>query len=206
MGLHIDDILGTGNMANPYFNKFINALKKIFNFRTWEQNTEIEYCGAKIHRMNEHLYELLHTTYLSKQKPINFEEGPNDQLVTEKPRTMLRSIIGALQWLSTQSSPHVQAMTSQLARQMSRATIATLKEANKALRYAKQYADVGFRFQKLGKPEEMTFIIYNDAAFASRADLTSQGGHLVMMVHNSVTKSSEGGYRLIDWRSWNSHE
>ena len=41
-GLHVDDILGAGNMDNPYFDKFIKALKKTFNFRTWEQNTDIE--------------------------------------------------------------------------------------------------------------------------------------------------------------------
>ena len=111
--------------------------------------------------------------------------------MTEKQRTMLRGIVGALQWPSTQSSPHVRAMTSMLAGQVSRATISTLREANKCLQYAKQNSDVGLRFQKLGKPEEMTFIVYSDAAFASRADLTSQGGHLVLMTHHSVTSGSE---------------
>ena len=64
-------------------------------------------------------------------------------------------------------------MTSMLAGQVTRANISILREANKCLRYAKQYSDLGLRFQKLGKPEDMTFIVFSDAAFSSRADLTS---------------------------------
>ena len=45
-------------------------------------------------------------------------------------------------------------------------------------------------------------MIYSDAAFASRQDLSSQGGYLLMMVHKDVTKGAEGHYNLVDWRSW----
>ena len=48
----------------------------------------------------------------------------------------------------------------------------------------------------------MTFVAHSDAAFASRADLTSQGGHLIMMTNHGVTQGQEGQYHLIDWRSW----
>ena len=58
-GLHVDDILGTGNMECPSFQKFSQCLKKTFNFRTWEENCDMDYCGAKIHRINEHHYEHL---------------------------------------------------------------------------------------------------------------------------------------------------
>ena len=64
------------------------------------------------------------------------------------------------------------------------------------------HSDVGLKFDKIGDPSELTFIAYCDAAFASRHDLSSQGGYLVMLVHNDVTTGSEGKYHLVDWRSW----
>lgn len=74
--------------------------------------------------------------------------------------------------------------------------------ANKCLRFAKQYNDVGFKFQKIGKPQDLTLIAYSDTAFANRHDLTSQGGQFILLIHHSVTTGQEGGYHLIDWRSW----
>ena len=204
-GLHVDDILGCG-MDNANFQKLVKQMKQTFTFRTWEQDSDIEYCGAKIQRINQHHHELQHTSYLAKQKPISFEDtnssANSDQPVTEKQRTMLRGLVEALQWPATQSSPYLQASVSQLAGLTSKATTSTLREANKCLRFAKQYSDVGLKFQRIGKPEDLTLIAYSDAAFASRHDLTSQGGQLILLVHHSVTTGQEGGYHLVDWRSW----
>ena len=53
-----------------------------------------------------------------------------------------------------------------------------------------------------GDPREVTVLGYTDANFASRKDLSSQGGFLVLMVHNSILKGATGEYNVIDWRSW----
>lgn len=47
--VHVDDILGCEAMDNEaLFRKFVEQMKKSFTFRTWEQDSDIEYCGAKI--------------------------------------------------------------------------------------------------------------------------------------------------------------
>ena len=49
----------------------------------------------------------------------------------------------------------------------------------------------------------MTFIAYSDASFATRSDLSSQGGYLLAMCHKDVANGKcEGHYNVIDWRSW----
>ena len=206
-GMHVDDLFGCYLKEDKEAMDFIDGLRGIFNFREWitgDQQKELEYCGAQIVEIQENHWKIYHKKYLDKQKPISYakERKGSDDEVTERERTALRGLIGALQWPSTQTSPHLQAMTSNLAGQISKATTSTLDQANKALRYAKENSDVGLEFRHLGSREEVTFIAYSDASFASRADLTSQGGYLVAMVHKSVTEGQEGYYNILDWRSW----
>ena len=206
LGLHVDDLLGGGDNENKSYKEFITNLKSNFQFRTWEEDKTVEYCGATINRISNEHYEVGHQQYLGKQKPISCESlsknKPDETEVTPRERTLLRGLVGALQWPATQSSPHLQAMISGLAGSINRATVGTLKEANKALRFAKQHSDVTLQYKYLGKPQDLTFLTYCDAAFASRQDLSSQGGYLVLMVHKDVIDGKEGNYQLLDWRSW----
>ena len=49
----------------------------------------------------------------------------------------------------------------------------------------------------------MTFVVYSDASFATRSDLSSQGGYLLAMCHRDVADGRcEGHYNILDWRSW----
>ena len=203
-GLHVDDIIGCGDNNNATFQHFRQQLQSSFTFRTWEEDSpSFDYCGAEITRHSPYHYHLGHEKYLAKQKPISFEaKETEDRPVTEKERTGLRATIGALQWPAGQSSPHLQASISQLAGLVPSATTATLREANKALRFAKQHADVGLEFQHLGDKQDLTFLAHCDAAFASRHDNTSQGGYLVAITHKDVTTGKPGPYVLVDWRSW----
>ena len=201
-GLHVDDIIGCANINNSTYQHFKTQLQERFNFRTWEEGVSFEYCGAQINKISPNHYTLEHTKYLSKQKPISFTDDNKDRPVTEKERTNLRATIGALQWPSGQSSPHLQAMISQLAGQVTTATTNTLKEANKILRFAKQHSDASLQFQKLGERADVTFTAYCDAAFACRHDNTSQGGYLILMTHKSIKDGAAVPYCLVDWRSW----
>ena len=203
-GLHVDDILGCCAPNSKRWEKFQTELKGIFTFRTWEEATEshaLEYCGAKI-RVGADYISLEQEDYLKKQKPISFPEEGETRPVTERERSSLRALIGKLQWPATQTSPHLQAMISTLAGRVKDATTETLREANKILRFAKHHSDVRLQFRPLGEPQNLTFMIYSDAAFASRQDLSSQGGYLLILVHKDVRMGSEGYYNVVDWRSW----
>ncbi|CAE7334635.1 RE2, partial [Symbiodinium microadriaticum] len=43
---------------------------------------------------------------------------------------------------------------------------------------------------------------YSDAAFASRADLSSQGGYMICLSPQTVLEGKVCGYHLLDWRSF----
>ena len=162
-------------MDSPRFLEVKEQLQKLFTFRMWLGSGELEYCGCKIKKKEN--YTLLHQShYLHKMKPISLPEERKKQstsLLTEKETSMLRGLLGGLQWPSTQTAPFLQRSASQLSGEITRATVDTIDRANKALRMAKTNADAGLRYHALnGDPREVTFLGYTDASFASRKDLS----------------------------------
>ena len=174
-GIHVDDLVGGGNMDSHRFLEVKEQLQKLFTFRMWLDSGELGYCGCKIEKKEN--YTLLHQShYLHKMKPISLPEERKKQstsLLTEKETSMLRGLLGGLQWPSTQTAPFLQCSASQLSGEITRATVDTIDRANKVLRMAKTNADAGLRYHALnGDPREVTFLGYTDASFASRKDLS----------------------------------
>ena len=95
----------------------------------------------------------------------------------------------------------LQCTVSMLHGQISNPTVATLQEANKALRFFKNNADVGIHFRKLGELSDLAFVCMTDAAWGTRDDGSSQGGYLVFLVNKDMLEGKEGPYILLDWRS-----
>ena len=204
-GIHVDDMLGCGNIDSKVYQETKAILQEKFSFRIWQEDTNMEYCGCKID-LEKDFINLHQSPYLKKMKPITISEDrkktPGSSL-TPKETSMLRGLIGGLQWPSTQTAPYLQCAVSQLAGEVPSATIQTLENGNKILRMAKANSDVGLQYHQLGgNPKEITFLAYSDASFASRKDLSSQGGYLVTMVHKDVCQGHQGSYNMMDWRSW----
>ena len=205
-GLHVDDLLGCGDPADSYFQEVKKTLQEVFTFREWQDKETLEYCGSQIQWQPDGSWKIDQQEYMRKQKPISIaaDRAKHPQLeVTDRERSLLRGLLEALQWPSTQTAPHLQAETSMLAGQTSKATIATLQAANKHLRFAKENSDVGLQYRYVGEKNEVTFIVYSDASFGCRADYSSQGGFMLAMCNADVANGKcEGYYNVIDWRSW----
>ena len=204
-GIHVDDLVGCGDPQDQYFIDTKKKLQEIFTFREWQDGNKLEYCGSQIDCEKDDVIMLKQEEYIHKVKPIPISKErltDTSQAVTEKKRSLLRGLIGGLQWPATQSAPHLQVGISQLAGETSRATIETLQKGNKHLRYAKEYADVGLQYRRLGLKDEMTFIAYSDASFATRCGLSSQGGYILAMCHRDVAEGNCHNCEVLDWRSW----
>ena len=203
-GIHVDDLLGCGDINNVVYQRTKEKLHELFSFRMWEESGTLQYCGCDIINNDEGI-SLKQTDYINKQKPITLTSTRKSDVnspLTQRETTQLRALIGALQWPCTQSSPYLQCSVSQLAGKVSKATVGTIDYGNKILRMAKANSDVSLQYTNLGDINDITFVTYADAAYANRDDLTSQGGYLLCMVDKTVTSGDEGRYNLIDWRSW----
>lgn len=134
--------------------------------------------------------------------PLHLNVKHNDtnhhEPLNHKETIQLRALAGSPQWPSTQSAPHLQCAVSQLAGKVGKGIVSSLELGNKVLRMAQANANVGPHYHALGDHLPG----FSDATYASRDDLSSQGGYLLCMAHRDVIDGNEGFYNVLDWRSW----
>ena len=117
-GIHVDDLVGCGDPSDPYFIQIKEKLQNVFTFREWQDGDKLEYCGSQINCEKGDVIILGQEEYIHKVKPIPIikeRTSHPDTDVTEKERSLLRGLIGGLQWPATQTAPHLQVGISQLA-------------------------------------------------------------------------------------------
>ena len=138
-GIHVDDLLGCGDVNNEVYQKVKKQLHELFIFRMREESGTLQYCGWDTVKDNTGV-ALKQTDYITKQKPITLpppRKSDGNSPWTQKETSQLRALIGALQWPCTQSSPYLQCLVSQLAGNVSKATVNTIDHGNKILRVPK---------------------------------------------------------------------
>jgi len=201
--LHVDDMLGCGNVESPVYSKIEKKLQESFNFREWQTSSKLEYCGATLEKEAETgTWKMHHAEYLHKVKPIPLDRSrsPEDYM-TAGEITKFRGLLGSLQWPAVQSQPHLQCSASLLAGQMSAGLVKSITDANKLLKFAKENSDVSLRYSYLDEPQNLRLACMFDAAFCVRRDNASQGGYIVMLVPESTFHGKESEYHVIDWKS-----
>ena len=201
--LHVDDMLGCGNLKSPVYSYVEKKLKETFSFREWQTSSKLEYCGATLEKEEDSgAWKLHHSEYLHKVKPITLDprRGPEDYM-TPNEVTKFRGLLGSLQWPAVQSQPHLQCSASLLAGQMSAGLVKSINDANKLLKFAKENSDVALRYSYLDEPHKLRLVCMFDAAFCIRRDNASQGGYIVMLVPESSFHGTESEYHVIDWKS-----
>ena len=205
--MHVDDMLGCGSEASTCYQDLIVKLKATFNFREWKtglDGSDLTYCGCDLKITPEGGYKLEQSTYMKKVKPIAIDKRRNvSDSITEGEVSQLRALLGSLQWPAVQSSPHLQGSTSILSGYVSRATVQTLMDCNKLLKFSKENADVGLVYNHIGHVQDLRLVCFFDAAFATRSDGSSQVGYIILLVHKSLLQPDgpEGAYHILDWRS-----
>ena len=111
--LHVDDMLAAGDPHSQVYLDAENALRKAFDFRTFETDEKsLEYCGIKLER-KDHCWSVNQEDYIQKIKPVTIHKGrtPEDEM-NEYDRSQLRALLGSLQWPAVQTAPHLQCSAS----------------------------------------------------------------------------------------------
>ena len=93
--------------------------------------------------------------------------------------TKLRGALGQLNWLSNMTRPDVSFMVSKLSANVTTATVANIKEANKLIKYIKETPSQ-LKFPSFDS-SSVRPIGFTDASFNNHDDGGSQGGHIIFL-------------------------
>ncbi|CAL1132261.1 unnamed protein product, partial [Cladocopium goreaui] len=112
--------------------------------------------------------------YVQKIKPLTLSDSDENRELTVKEVTMLRGLLGALQWPATQTSPHLSASVSLLCGEVSAAAL-----------------------------HELCMIALSDAAWGVLENHESQGGYFVLLMNVKALQGQlDQPYVVLDWRSY----
>lgn len=199
---HVDDFLISGDEDSPVWVSALEQFHSKFKWSPWEFQS-FSHCGVKIKEEQDFSYSLDHQSFCENIEQITFANRSDHEPVTAEEMTQLRGVLGALQWRSHQTGPHIAARLGQLQSQVSHANVATLKAANRLVRDNFQNRHLTTRINQLNvnDPKDVVFIGWSDAALANRIDLSSTGGYVVAACHPSILDGKRAALSCISWRS-----
>ena len=179
--MHVDDYLwgGTINFANKVISKLCTE------FMVGQQSSEIfKYIGLEV-KQDEKGITLSQNEYLKSIQPIQISPGRANQKAdpcNEDEIKKYRSLVGQINWLSTQSRPDVSFDALELSCNMSNTKVENLIQANKCMK--KMCMTESFMsFPNLGDLQKVKLITLSDASHANLPDgFSSAGGFIIILV------------------------
>ena len=183
---HVDDVVWAGTQ---YFSdNVIDKVKSSFNISR-EHQEHFTYVGLKIEQDQDQI-NLHQKNYIDEIRSVQTDETLGSdpcREISEKEKKDLRSAIGQLNWISTQTRPDIAYDVCQASVSYKRATLKDIKHLNKVIRRAKDQEVVLTFDKKIGtKMDDCSIICYADASFKNLSDGGSQGGFLIFLYNENT--------------------
>ena len=199
MGVHVDDTAVGG--SGPRFDEAIRHLKARFPYRKWRVG-EGEFCGS-YYRQNRTTkgIRMSQKLFAESLRPANIPKGANSETKLHDGQVkVLRAINGSLNWLASQSRPDLAAQTSMSQQAFPNPIIRNLRDANNAVRRAKQHKDLEISFQSI-KPENLRICCHSDAAWANLGHHT-QAGFILAFTDETLNQGLVAPWTPLLWKSY----
>ena len=201
VGVHVDDT-AVGGCA-PVFEKAVAKPKSRFPYRKWR--TQIgEFCGT-LYRQDPptKAISMSQQTFAGSLKHASTPKGTdNGKSLNESQKRVLRVINESLNWLSSQSRPDLSVQTSMCQQGFPNPTIRNLRDANNAIRHAKQHKYLTIAFHPI-PPDELSLCCHSDAVFANVGTHThTQAGYVVAFVNKSLQEGAVATWTPVVWKSY----
>ncbi len=195
VGIHVDDGLGAGDST---FNDAIQRLEAKFPFGSKKQQHFV-FTGIQITQNADYSIDLDQRKYVEDIPSIQIERNrriKQDAEVTEAERQSLRGLIGSLQYGATNTRPDIAARLSFLQAKITTAQVKDLLEGNRLL----QDKETKIRIQSI-PIEDLRFVSFSDASFATRANAQSQKGCLIMAASKEIGEWQASTVSPLMWYS-----
>jgi hypothetical protein len=197
LGLHVDDGLCAGNQQ---FLHKLELLEKKYPCGSKRINN-FTFTGIDIQQSSDGTIHLSQSKYVKAIDPIKISTDRRkqpDEKVTEDERQQLRALIGSLQYAAVHTRPDLSSRLSNLQSSINSATVENLMTANQALHEAKKHHDVTIKIQSINT-NDLRFLAFSDASFASKSNPNSHTGTLIMATHKDIGNNITCPVNAISW-------
>ena len=199
IGIHVDDGLFAGDQV---FHEKVNQLEGIFPFGSRKKRNFV-FTGLQIHQNDDFSIEVGQTQYVKDINPISINKDRRRHLeepINEEERQAFRGLIGSLQYASVNTRPDLGSRLSLLQGRINNGQIQDLIEGNKLLHDAKVHSSVKCKYQYIPK-DELRFVAFSDASFASEKNHSSHQGLMIMSAHKEIGENKRSVVNPIVWSS-----
>eukprot|EP00435_Cladocopium_sp_Y103_P021824 s3570_g5.t1 len=197
LGVHVDDGIHGGD---DYFHQQIAKLEAKYPFGS-KKSRSFTFTGIDMQQFPDNSIQLSQTKYVNSIQPISLSSERRLQEnaeVTEPERHMLRGLVGSLQYAAVHTRPDISSSLSHLQSQINKATVSTLLTANKVLHNAKKHSDVSIKIQPIAI-EDVRFIAFSDASFASKSKPESHAGMIILATHKDISQNKSCAISPLSW-------
>ena len=180
---HVDDFIYGG--TKEWHSMVINKLVQKFKISSQEQGT-FKYVGLRVTQIDNAVL-LEQNAYIESLKPIELaaeERLDKERTLSDKEKSMLRSLSGQLLWATTQTRPDAAFNTCIVSNYGKSPTVQNILVANKALKKMKANT-VCLKFPALGCKNKLEIVAYSDASHANLPSGASQGAIIVFLAGNN---------------------
>ena len=199
---HVDDFLFSGKEGDTLWESKLAAIKAKFKWGDWEEK-KFTQCGVVVEQTNEG-FELSQPTYLENLHEINIcasRKKDRSQATSDKEKSQLRALLGGISWHAQQVAPYLAADVSLLLTEVSRSTIETIVKANILLNTAKSRQKQKMKIHAFHEEDDLTMVMWVDAANANRADGGSTQGLFLGMTTTAMLRGEVTPVSPISWHS-----
>ena len=202
---HVDDFLLTGDESNVKYRNALTYLYDKFTWTPWEEG-RFEHCGVDLSKERDGSFVLDHSRFWSKLQQVDIEKGDRkeDDEASEVEKSQLRGLLGGIQWRVYQTAPQHAAQLSMLQTEMTKATVRTLREANKLCREVYQEKNTVMKISSLNEidPAKVCFVAWSDAALGNRPNGGSAGGYLIATTTPDILEGKPCTLNVVSWKSF----
>ncbi len=199
VGIHVDDGLGCGDRV---YVEAIKQLQQKYPFGSHRRRNFV-FTGIQIDQHEDGTITLSQKEYVEKITPISINRDRRKKgslPITEEEKQGLRGLIGSLQYAATNTRADISARLSLLQAKINCATIGDLHEANKLLGDCQKHSNVRIFVWPI-PTEQIRFVAYSDASFATREKQQSQKGTIILTAHQDIMEQKPAQAGALVWSS-----
>lgn len=176
---HVDDLAltATKEWLDEHYNKFVKKFGKVTR-----QQLPFDHCGCRYSKTKDG-FAIDQKEFAEKMKPAPIPKRADDSKLTPSEVSDLRSILGALLWI-TATRLDVIADISVLQSRVTIATVKELKLANEVLVKVRNHAEAALHYRQF-KTSRQRVVCIHDASSANNGRHYAQEGILVLLADDS---------------------